>query len=70
MIGAGSVVTKDVLPFSIVGGTSAKRIKMRFESRIIEHIQALEWWQYNLLEYELDWSDLEKNINSARNIEK
>ena len=64
VIGAGSVVTKDVLPFSIVGGTPAKRIKMRFASRIIERIQALEWWQYNLLEYELDWSDLEKTLTT------
>jgi acetyltransferase-like isoleucine patch superfamily enzyme len=62
VIGAGSIVTKDVEPFSIVGGVPAKRLKMRFTPEIIQRIQALEWWNYNLLEYELDWSDLEQTL--------
>jgi acetyltransferase-like isoleucine patch superfamily enzyme len=62
VIGAGSVVTKNVAPFSIVGGTPAKLIKMRFSSEIIERIQALEWWNYNLIDYALDWSDLDATL--------
>ena len=68
VIGAGSVVTKDVLPFSIVGGTPAKLIKMRFVPEIIKRIQSLEWWQYNLLDYELDWSDLEKTLTTLETL--
>lgn len=38
IIAAGSVVTKDVLPYSIVGGNPARLIKWRFkEEEIIEH---------------------------------
>lgn len=47
-----------------MGGTPAKLIKMRFEPTIIKRIQSLEWWQYNLLDYELDWSDLEKTLTT------
>lgn len=42
IIAAGSVVTKDVVPYSIVGGAPAKFIKMRFdESEIKEHEEML-----------------------------
>lgn len=38
IIAAGSVVTKDVMPYSIVGGSPAKILKMRFtEEEIIIH---------------------------------
>lgn len=33
IVGAGSVVTKDVKPYSIVGGTPAKHIKYRFDEK-------------------------------------
>jgi chloramphenicol O-acetyltransferase type B len=42
IIAAGSVVTKDVAAYSIVGGAPAKLIRMRFsEEDIIKHSQAL-----------------------------
>lgn len=44
IVAAGSVVTKDVEPFSIYGGIPAKKIKDRFESKddIIRHCVALD----------------------------
>lgn len=44
VIGMGSIVTKDVLPYSIVGGNPAKLIRMRFESYIINDLIKSEWW--------------------------
>lgn len=41
VIAAGSVVTKDVEPYSIVAGNPAKHIKYRFEPEIIENLKHL-----------------------------
>ncbi len=42
IIAAGSVVTKDVEPYSIVGGNPAKIIKYRFEEEIIEKMKSID----------------------------
>lgn len=44
IIGAGSIVTKDVPAYSIVVGIPAKIIKYRFTPEIINKLSALKWW--------------------------
>ena len=46
IIGMGSIVTKDVAPYSIVGGNPAKVIKYRFEPDEIEALLELSWWDW------------------------
>lgn len=46
VIAAGSIVTKDVEPYTIVAGNPAKVIKKRFDQKIIAELEKLQWWQY------------------------
>lgn len=52
ILAAGSVVTKDVLPYTIVGGVPAKYIKNRFSDSIIKEIEVLQWWDLSEMELE------------------
>lgn len=47
IIAAGSVVTKDVAPYSMVGGIPAKIIKFRFSNDEIDLLLKSEWWNFS-----------------------
>jgi virginiamycin A acetyltransferase len=47
IIGAYSVVTKDVPPYAIVGGNPAKIIRKRFSDFDIERLLKLAWWDWD-----------------------
>ena len=51
IIAPGSVVTKDVPPYAIVGGNPAKVIKMRFPDTIISKLLEVRWWDYNVYDF-------------------
>lgn len=42
VIAAGAIVTKDVAPYTIVGGNPAKEIRKRFEPNVIERLLKLK----------------------------
>ncbi|MBR1729648.1 MAG: CatB-related O-acetyltransferase [Selenomonadaceae bacterium] len=48
VIAADSVVVSDVPPFAIVGGNPAKVIKYRFKKEIIDALERIQWWNWDL----------------------
>lgn len=48
VVASNSVVTKDVAPYSIVGGNPARHISYRFPPHIVDALLKINWW---------DWSD-------------
>jgi virginiamycin A acetyltransferase len=48
VIGAGSVVTHDVSPFSIVAGNPARHVRDRFSPEIRDLIEQSRWWDFPL----------------------
>ncbi|NJY64065.1 CatB-related O-acetyltransferase [Salinimicrobium sp. CDJ15-81-2] len=48
IVGANSVVSKDVEPYSIVGGVPAKLIRKRFSTDLISELELLKWWDFPL----------------------
>lgn len=45
IVAAGSIVSKDIAPYTIVGGIPAKPIKKRFDDAKIEELLQLKWWE-------------------------
>lgn len=47
IIGAGSVVVKDVPPYAIVAGVPAKIIRFRMTEQQIAALETIRWWDWN-----------------------
>ena len=46
IIASHAVVTKDVAPYSVVGGNPARKIKQRFSDQTVTKLLALRWWDW------------------------
>lgn len=70
VVAAGSLVTKDVPPYAIVGGNPARIIKYRFDESQIEKLLNISWWDWDEHKIrenaELMWSsDVDKFIQNT-----
>ena len=48
IIAAKSVVTKDVPPYTIIGGNPAVEIRQRFDQNVVNLFQKLQWWNWDI----------------------
>lgn len=46
IVAARSVVTRDVAPYTIVGGVPAREIRKRFDAATVRRLLALKWWDW------------------------
>ncbi|OAM88606.1 hypothetical protein AW736_16200 [Termitidicoccus mucosus] len=49
VIGACSLVNKDVPPYAIVAGSPARHIRWRFPDEHIDFLQSIEWWHWPVM---------------------
>ena len=54
IIGAGSVVTRDIPPYAIVVGNPGKILRYRFNERQIESLLMSKWWEKDIKEISQD----------------
>ncbi len=65
IIGTRTLVTKDVKPYTIVGGIPAKPIRKRFDDETIELLEKIQWWNWDI-------KKIEENLDTIKsgNVEK
>lgn len=67
VIASGAVVTKNVEPYTIVGGVPAKKIKERFPKDIAEKLQQIAWWDWSREQLEecfKEFNDLDRFLKT------
>ena len=73
VVAAGSVVTKDVEPYAIVGGVPAKTIRYRFTEELRNAILQSHWWDWDentLMRYAALFNEPETFVRALHNAEK
>ena len=58
VVGAGAVVTKDVAPYTVVGGVSARVIRRHFTEAQAEALQDIAVWDWSYHIYKAALPDI------------
>lgn len=69
VIGAGSIVTKDIPRYSIAVGNPAKVIKNRFNNQVIVILKESKWWEKDIEELENMKEIFDLDLQELDNIE-
>ena len=74
VIGARSLVSKNIEPYTIVGGNPAREIRKRFDNQTIQELLKIRWWEWepNRIERALPLllnKDIDKFIWASKNDE-
>jgi virginiamycin A acetyltransferase len=48
IVASGSVVTRDVPAYAVVGGNPANVIRRRFDDQVIERLEKIRWWDWDV----------------------
>lgn len=66
LIGARSVVTRDIPPYAIAVGSPARIVRLRFAENIVERLLKLQWWRYDLAPFKhtLDFMQMEPTLEA------
>ncbi len=59
IVAAGSVVTKDVRPYAMVGGNPAREFRRRYDDRTVERLLQVAGWDWPL-------EKIDRNLNAIR----
>ncbi len=59
IIATAAVVTKDVAPYTIVGGNPAKPIRRRFSNEVIAELLRIRWWDWEIGRIEANLAAIE-----------
>lgn len=70
LIGARSVVTRDIPPYAIAVGSPARIVRLRFAEKLVERLLALQWWRYDLAPFKstLDFMQLEATLEKLEQL--
>ena len=68
VIGANSVVTKNVQPYEIVGGVPAIHLRYRFSKKIIGQLLDIKWWDWDISKIKRNKQLFSKEIKEGINL--
>jgi len=72
IIGAGSVVTRDIAPYSVNIGVPSRQSRMRFEAAQIAALREIAWWEWpdtQITEHmDLFYENIDEFIAQARKL--